>query len=808
MSTFNFDSNNLKSSESIYRSISESFYPGDQMVVKNTSFSAQGAMRERTLTSRTLADAISGEVLFRSPKYASTFYNKTLSSSLNSMITGGSEAAFTTGSIYKIPDPENPEASTTLTGGAAFSRVMLDSVAGKKGASDFVQNAASNITYNSTTIASYPKSTMGGTDADNHSSPDTQNESSLAIGGRPIVLASEISEQELSWLKERAQLVLDSGNIDAPSGVVTGFMFDVPDNVTDIRLLKSRYPEAEGPDKLDPALITAATQKAYIAPALLEFFIYLDSKIVIKGGFGQHRGDDVETQGKNNTPLQSGDYLTDHAMGRGFDIMGVGIKGGEYYDFRLADIDIYRKGLDLLLSTLSSAPQHLIPDFLHVHNGLAPELGLTTKLIDGQQRSAYEDSSAAYRIKYPGLKYINVDGDRFGVHNNHVHVSFYSGRAGYYTGPGGEMGGASPVSTSPSGSENSGITLGGDRAIELQMHNQSMGFQYQSSTEGANTSGGFWTNLTTDLTNFMGFVRNLRNQNPFSPRGPGSGGSNGGDPNFEYSSDLPIPDSLNDAKFTKSYATDTQTSLTEAELFALLRLTCFHDEMAAIFTAISARESNRRPAACTISASSGDWSLGMLQINALPGAQGTKQLWLPKPSPVTGYFWQFAYKNWNTENIGIVATDGLDSTEKVTLKEYMQSKAAELEYNQRYTLVDPIMFIPLNQAYSLYNCLALQEFKGEKLGASPDYKFSPWGDYGSHPYGFIRNVHFKTAASVYTSTGKPLEDLQKWVLDMFAGPGSGSRAAEYAEDWVSGWYFPTIRVDGEVVAGEPVPPSS
>lgn len=307
MSTFNFNSDNLKNSGSIYQSISQSFYPGDQIIVKGTSASAQGATRERTLTSRTLADAISGDVLFRSPKFATTFYNKTLSSSLNSMITGGSEAAFTTGSIYKIPDPENVGSGTTLTGGAAFSRVMIDSIAGKKAGSDFVQNAAQNITYNSTTINSYPKSTMGGDDSVSHTSPDVQTESSLVLGGRTVVLDSEISQQELTWLKERAQLVVDSGNISGTSGVINGFNFDVPNDVTDIRLTSTRYPGAENIDKLDPALITANVQKAYIAPVLLEFFIYLDSKIVIKGGYGWHRG--VGNQGSNNSVLQSGGIL-------------------------------------------------------------------------------------------------------------------------------------------------------------------------------------------------------------------------------------------------------------------------------------------------------------------------------------------------------------------------------------------------------------------------------------------------------------------------------------------------------------------
>lgn len=811
MSTFNFDNNTLKNSESIYQSISQSFYPNDQIVVKNTSASSQGGTRERTLTSRTLADAVSGDVLFRSPKFATTFYNKTLSSSLNSMITGGSEAAFTTGSIYKIPDPENPNSGTTLTGGAAFSRVMLDSIAGKKAGSDFVQNAAQNITYNSTTINSYPKSTMGGTDSDNHTSPDTQVESSLILGGRTIVLDSEISEQELTWLKERAQLVVDSGNANSTSGILNGFNFDVPNDVTDIHMTMTHYPGAQNVDRLDQSLITANVQKAYIAPALLEFFIYLDSKIVIKGGYGWHRG--TGAQGTNNTQLQSGGYLTDHAMGRGFDISGVGVRGGEYYDFGLAEIDTYRKGLDLLFTTLSGAPQHLIPDFINVHSGLTSELGLATKLINGVERNAYEDQNATYKTKYPGLKYINVDRDTSGVHNNHVHVSFNSSRAGYYSGPGGEMGGAPPVSTASSGAESSGLTLGGDRAREIMELNLSYESQGSGSTEDSGTTGsetggtgGFSTDLINNLQNFIGFIKNLRSQNPFSPRGVSGGGSSG-DGTYTVTGDADIPETLNSEKFTKSYATDTQTSLTEGEVFALLRLTGFHDEMAAIFTAISMRESGRRPAACTISASSGDWSLGLFQINALPNALGTVRLWLPKPTPVTGFFWQFGYKNWQQDNIGIVATDGLDSDEKVILKAHMQAKAAELEYNQRYTLVDPAMFIPINQAYSLYNTLTGFEFKGEKIGQNPEYRFRPWGDYGSHPYGFIRNVFFKTAATVYVSTGKPLADLQKWVLDMFAGPGSSSRAAEFAEDWVNGWHFKTERdADGNVVGAEPIPP--
>lgn len=820
MSTFNFNLESIRDSQSIYQSISQSYYPDGQQVVKNTSMSTQMVSRDRTMTTRNLSDAISGDAFFRNPRFALTAYNKLLSSGLNSAITGGSEAAFTNGGVYKTADPESINNQSTLSGGIAFARTMVDSIVGKKLSSDFVKSASASISNDYTTIKSYPASTMGDVDG-NHTSPDGMGNGNIVLGGRVVVLGSQISEQELTWLKERAQLLASFNTVsDAGDGLITGFDFDVPNGLEDLHMASTRYPGIQSIDIVPQDLINAPVQKIYAAPVLIEFLIYLNQRIVINGGFGFGRG--TSGQGSNLSNLKSGGYLTDHATGRGFDISGIGIKGGEYYDLwnkGPTDADVYRKGLDLLFTTLSAAPQYLLPDFLNISTLLSSELGLAFEEVgQGEDRKSvnrYEQANAAYRIKYPTCQYMNLDAD--GNHQNHIHVSFNSARAGYYSGPGGQLGGNPIVNDGQANLRNPGATsnnirLGGDRALELANQTQNSGITLGGDRAQEVQNGGNIPNAPGSQTSwppgsFLAFVKELRSKNPFTPRGALSPGGTFGSPN--YTGDLVIPSDINSPKFTQSYATDRSTALTAAEVFALLRLTIMNDEIAAVFTAISEKESNFRPGSCTISPGSNDWSLGLFQLNGFPTAQGSYAVWLPYPSMKNAFLWQLAYKDWQNEDFGVNLKDGMAKEERAAFKTLVVQRANETDVNERYKFVDPVLFIPINQVYALYNVNAPGEFKGVKLGENPEYRFFNWGDYGGGPpYGCISGTKFATAAQVYMSTGKPLVNLQKWVRDAFATDGAkNSRALPYIEDWTNGWHFPVRWTSDGWVKLDPIPPS-
>ena len=106
------------------------------------------------------------------------------------------------------------------------------------------------------------------------------------------------------------------------------------------------------------------------------------------------------------------------------------------------------------------------------------------------------------------------------------------------------------------------------------------------------------------------------------------------------------------------------------------------------------------------------------------------------------------------------------------------------------------MYSPLNQAYALYTTItglpAPNVFsEDQKLGQSTSEGriFEPWGEYsGGPPYGWISDLDFSTAVQVYESvSGKPREQLRDWVLEMFSL--SDSTAANYAENWVLGYFY-------------------
>ena len=150
----NIDKSQMANSKSITNAIFDSYYPksknfpNGKIVVENTTFGKNG-VSGKTLTSRTISEAISGDVLYRSPKFATTFYNKSIGSSLNSLITAGSESTFDSTSTLVIENPEggtytNADGATEtakLRGGAAFARILAESIVGKQGGSSFIEEA-------------------------------------------------------------------------------------------------------------------------------------------------------------------------------------------------------------------------------------------------------------------------------------------------------------------------------------------------------------------------------------------------------------------------------------------------------------------------------------------------------------------------------------------------------------------------------------------------------------------------------------------------------------------------------------------
>lgn len=262
-------------------------------------------------------------------------------------------------------------------------------------------------------------------------------------------------------------------------------------------------------------------------------------------------------------------------------------------------------------------------------------------------------------------------------------------------------------------------------------------------------------------------------------------------------------------KFRRNFGTTTGESLTTQEIFDLLRGTIMSDEAAAIFVAVAVRESGSRPAAFNPAVTrkndgtyGGDWSVGMFQMNLKTDAHGSKTMALPfgpTGSVVTKKGWQFGYKNFAQDRITETSFNSSMYSKYRALRD-QPAKTYNQVVTELFPSVDPIVWIPFNQASMLYTVITgnpcpLPFTSATKIGGTAEsgYIFSPWGDYGGGPpYGFISNVRFKDALDVYATTGKDKLLLKRWTITMFNGSPAAreSKSYSYANNWVNGWFYP------------------
>jgi hypothetical protein len=215
-------------------------------------------------------------------------------------------------------------------------------------------------------------------------------------------------------------------------------------------------------------------------------------------------------------------------------------------------------------------------------------------------------------------------------------------------------------------------------------------------------------------------------------------------------------------------------SFTPDEVMDLLLATnLYSEEVAAILTGIARRESNFRPAAINGNRQTKDFSLGLFQINFLPGAHGSKNFLLKYPSEQTVLGYKLAY-----------SVD--DDTNPASLAKKVQDLAS-------LSTVDQRMFIPFNQAIAVgitatnYDQVVKRLKSNQKFDS---YIFGPWGDYKGGA-GFIFRVSFNIIESVYTAKGKNINTLKNWIRTKF----KGDAPYPYIERWMEGTMF---NIDGSV----------
>lgn len=426
----NIGKRDLSSTSAFVNSVSESYYPNGNIIVKGTSFSEEGVLN-RTLTSRTISDVMSGDALFRSPKYSLAFYNKAIGSSYNSLLTGGAQTAYSNYDSLTIQNPESIDYEMSedgelkpavLRGGVAYNRMLADSLSGKKAGQSFAIQALDQI-YSSQFSMSTQSSISDGS-IDEYNSSSVSSADAVSAGSRQAAVVSRLVPGEEGWILERGSILKNAvpAVIESTGVLVNGYNFDIPDSYTGFKYAdgSSSFPGlTNNTGEVDPALIKAKAEKIYICPALIECLIYLNSKIHFYGGFDIGRKPSVDSK-----------VISNHTVGRAFDIKIVGNRflPGANFDIwnNAGNLTVYRNAVTLLLTAINSMPEHLKPDMIVMAAGLASEFNI----IAGK-----ESANAEIYKKYPGCKNINFGADS--SHNNHIHMSFSSARSGIYSGPGG-----------------------------------------------------------------------------------------------------------------------------------------------------------------------------------------------------------------------------------------------------------------------------------------------------------------------------------------------------------------------------------
>lgn len=262
-----------------------------------------------------------------------------------------------------------------------------------------------------------------------------------------VALVENLTPEQEGYYRERGNLLatksirLSKQDI----GVLqNGFNFDIRDSNTNAQYdvpnsLQGSVDQIERRISMD--LIVAPAKKAFVSATLIECLLAICSPNSgpsltidsINGGFGTSRQDGSSGSRPNVSGSQSSS-ITDHAFGRGFDIMSIYSAYDQVerkYARNLSKItskEGYQYQLDLLLKKLNSIPQHLVPDYM----------AISAQYTDPEY-DTYENLTSIVGIKYPNLKYLKIKRDTSGVHNNHIHISFAATRGGTYVGPNGVL---------------------------------------------------------------------------------------------------------------------------------------------------------------------------------------------------------------------------------------------------------------------------------------------------------------------------------------------------------------------------------
>jgi cell wall-associated NlpC family hydrolase len=224
----------------------------------------------------------------------------------------------------------------------------------------------------------------------------------------------------------------------------------------------------------------------------------------------------------------------------------------------------------------------------------------------------------------------------------------------------------------------------------------------------------------------------------------------------------------------KNYANSPTETITRDALFDLLRSTVMSDEAAALFIGIVARESGLRPVSInggwrqSGGNYSGEYSIGMFQINLRTNAHGTKRVSIPYPASRTPYevdAWTLTCLNhpsFNTLNV-----DNVNDFLRNTLGKVNERSSSDAE---KISYANTDIWVPYNQMSLLYTAISQATWNTSSPKLDPKsyggHIFFAWGDYRGG-LGFLHRVDYNTVMQIYLRSGKSESQFQEWFKSWF-----------------------------------------
>ena len=398
----NLSVDDLSNSQSSATKISETFYPDGKQTYTNTTQSRED-LTGKTLTSSDPLKVLQGEGIYRNPAFAMSGYIQNVQSSMHGIISMAGDID----DNVKIVDPNDPSGTKYLTGADARQEIAkqslmttgyapggfssaMDSIVNSKSSTDSGTAGApgSGTSPSSATVTGSQGEALQHTLKGYIQSDDAEE---LNGGSRPIAVVSELSEQEKEVYAKKLKELNSKAKFEGPLYDFS-LDFDKNDKNQDLKSFDFEISQGGGYSAdgskylgsvaIDKTLLGTGAKTCKVSAALIELMLQLTNSIYITGGQGTDRG----ILGNNFSLLtKDNNSVTDHAFGRGFDIMGLGPDKAQVItlgkgSFVAKKVD-YMKALHLLLTQMQTLSYDLHPDLIMISDELSAELGLKDSRI-------------------------------------------------------------------------------------------------------------------------------------------------------------------------------------------------------------------------------------------------------------------------------------------------------------------------------------------------------------------------------------------------------------------------------------------